>query len=136
MTQRSSAPRPKILIVEDDEQFQRLLRRFLEPEYDVATAGDGQEALKRIATDRPAVVLTDVVMPVMNGVELLRKIRGHPDTRELPVIVLLATASPEDVRVLRELAAFNILAKEEISRAALREKVAEQLRKDPAVGGR
>lgn len=112
---------PTVLIVEDNEEFLTLLQRFLEPRYRVLRAGDGEEGLRLALAEHPQVILTDVLMPRMDGIELLRRLRENPETSDLPVVVLLATASPEDLHAAERLRASTILPKETISRAALLE---------------
>ena len=69
--------------------------------YRVEEAGNGEEALARIAEERPDLVLLDLMLPVLSGIEVCRQIRRHPDTRELPVIMLTARTEDQDaVRAL------------------------------------
>lgn len=112
--------RPTVLIVEDDEGYRTLLARFLAPDCNVLTAGTGAEALRVIAAERPALVLTDILMPGMDGVALLAKLRADPATRSIPVIVLLATAFPDDLRTAKRLRADAMIAKEQTTRSLVR----------------
>lgn len=120
---------PSILVVDDDDLFRTLMQRFLTPHYAVVTAANGAEALKAVEKERPGLILTDVAMPEMNGVEFLQKLRAREDTRDIPVIVLLATGIPEDVRLARSLAAAEILPKEEISWNLLLETVQRHVKR-------
>ncbi|MCM2465250.1 hybrid sensor histidine kinase/response regulator [Methanoculleus oceani] len=85
-----------ILVVEDSRTQAELLRHMLETEgYDVALAADGIEAIRRIGTGRPDIVLTDVMMPGMDGYELCRRIKENfPD---IPVILVTNLYDPADV---------------------------------------
>src|SRR3972149_3659871 len=77
---------PKILVVDDTPQNVKLLADLLTVKgYTVVTAASGPEALKQLDTERPDLVLLDVVMPGMSGYEACRKIRGNPATQTLPV---------------------------------------------------
>ncbi len=77
----------KILIVDDNKEQRDILHQLLALEgYDVLTAADGTEALQQLRERRPALVITDVLMPGMDGFQLLRAIRGDDDFRDLPVI--------------------------------------------------
>ena len=80
---------PYILVVDDDADFREGLRLALEMKgYQVEEAANGKEALDRIEQKPPLLVLLDLQMPVMNGRELLQKLRGAPDTKEIPVVII------------------------------------------------
>lgn len=80
----------KILAVDDERHIVRLIQVNLERAgYEVVTAYDGREALKKIDEERPDMVVLDVMMPYMDGFETLKQIRANPLTRNLPVIVLV-----------------------------------------------
>ena len=80
---------PYILVVDDDTDFREGLRTALEMKgYQVDEAGNGKEALERIAARPPLLVLLDLQMPVMNGRELLQKLRGTPETKDIPVVII------------------------------------------------
>lgn len=80
-----------ILVVEDDEAMRELLRRALESHgYAVQEAGNGQEALQQMVQRRPAVILSDLMMPEMNGFELIEELRKHEEWRQIPVVVMTA----------------------------------------------
>jgi two-component system alkaline phosphatase synthesis response regulator PhoP/two-component system response regulator VicR len=88
----------KILAVDDERHIVRLVQVNLERQgYDVVTAFDGKEALEKIAAENPDLVVLDVMMPYMDGFEVLQTIRKNPETRELPVIMLTAKAQDADV---------------------------------------
>jgi CheY-like chemotaxis protein len=88
----------KLLIVEDIPDILTLLKATLEFKgYRVATARDGEEALEAIEKERPAVIVTDILMPKMDGFSLVHRLRIDPKTRDIPVIFLSATyVAPED----------------------------------------
>jgi CheY-like chemotaxis protein len=80
---------PYILVVDDDTDFREGLRTALEMKgYQVEEAGNGKEALDRIVARPPLLVLLDLQMPVMNGRELLQKLRGAPETKDIPVVII------------------------------------------------
>lgn len=88
----------KILAVDDERHIVRLIQVNLERAgYEVATAYDGREALKKIDEEKPDMVVLDVMMPYMDGLETLKQIRSNPATRDLPVIMLTAKAQDQDV---------------------------------------
>lgn len=78
----------KILIVEDDQLVATAYKkRFREAGYEVEWAPDGLEGIKLVGTIKPDVVLLDLLMPRLDGIEVLKYIRGHPDLKNLPVVV-------------------------------------------------
>lgn len=85
-----------ILAVDDIPVNQTLLKSQLRfSEYDVITASNGKEALQKISADHPDAVLLDIMMPGMDGFEVLEAIRQNPDTEELPVIMLTSLSEME-----------------------------------------
>jgi hypothetical protein len=91
-----------VLIVDDDADLRSLLRRMLEREgYAVAEAGNGRVALDRVRERVPGAILLDLMMPEMDGFELVAELRGHDAWRAIPIIVLTAKdLSAEDHRRL------------------------------------
>jgi two-component system, OmpR family, phosphate regulon response regulator PhoB len=88
---------PLVLIVEDEAPLVTMLRYNLEREgFAVDAAGDGEEALLRIAERRPDAVLLDWMLPLVSGLEVCRQIRRAPATRSLPVIMLTARGAEGD----------------------------------------
>ncbi len=88
----------KILAVDDEKAIVRLVQVNLEREgYEVVTAYDGREALEKVASERPDLVVLDVMMPYMDGFEVLQQLRKDPNTRDIPVIMLTAKAQDADV---------------------------------------
>ncbi len=102
--QESSAPRKpgekraRVLLVEDNADMRDYLKRLLISHYDVTTAPNGHEALDLISADPPDLVLSDVMMPVLDGLGMLEALRADPTRSTLPVILLSARAG-EDARV-------------------------------------
>ena len=86
-----------VLVVEDDPRSRRLLHDLLEYEgYRVALAGDGGEAVRLAKELAPSLVLMDIQLPVMDGIEALQHIRADAATRAIPVIAVTASAMPGD----------------------------------------
>jgi two-component system phosphate regulon response regulator PhoB len=91
------AVRPNVLIVEDEAALVTLLRYNLEQEgFAVSEATDGEEALLRIAEDKPDAVLLDWMLPIVSGIEVCRQLRRAPSTRSLPIIMLTARGEEGD----------------------------------------
>ncbi len=88
---------PRVLVVDDDAQNRDLLARRLERQgFEVATARDGLEGLRRLDADDPDLVMLDVMMPGMNGLEVLERIRHSRSISELPVILATGLAETAD----------------------------------------
>jgi CheY-like chemotaxis protein len=97
---------PLVLLADDDPMIRELVSRILEDAgYRVLTAEDGVEALELIQERRPAAVILDVMMPGLNGIETMRRVRGEPETAELPILLVTAHASSAELRQGRELGA-------------------------------
>ena len=89
--------KPRILAVDDDERNLALLTAKLEREgYELDTAGNGIEALRKVADFRPDLIIMDVMMPQMDGHEALRHLKSREETRYIPVIMLTGRAEIED----------------------------------------
>lgn len=87
----------KILVVDDDPHALRLVSYTFEAEgYDVITASSGAEALARLASERPDLVVLDVMMPDMSGLEVCQRIRSNPATAHLPILMLSARGQVAD----------------------------------------
>jgi len=87
-----------ILVVDDDPVIQKLLVVNFEMEgYVVVTALDGIEGLERVAERHPDLILLDVMMPRMNGIEVLQRLKGDAATAQIPVILLSAKAQSNDI---------------------------------------
>jgi two-component system phosphate regulon response regulator PhoB len=92
-----TAMKPLVLIVEDEAPLVTLLRYNLEREgFAVAEANDGEEALLRVAEDKPDAVLLDLMLPLVSGLEVCRQLRRMPNTRSLPIIMLTARGEESD----------------------------------------
>ena len=102
-----------ILVVEDVPNVLELLEVTLRFKgYPVATARNGQEALERISQERPALIITDILMPKMDGYALAHNVRKDPRTRQIPIIFLSATyVTPEDKKFALSLGAVRFLEK-------------------------
>ena len=116
----------KVLVVEDDQFLQKiLLLKFAAEGFEVSGAADGEEALKRILAEAPNIVLLDLILPKMNGFDVLTEIRTNPQTRQLPVVVLSNLGQEEDIRRARNLGALDFLVKSDVSIQEIVQRVKE-----------
>jgi len=89
---------PRVLVVDDEVNIVRLIQINLQRHgYEVETANNGAEALAKIRDSRPDLLVSDVMMPEMDGFELLANVRRDPSLADLPVIMLTAKAQDADV---------------------------------------
>jgi putative two-component system response regulator len=110
--QAGSALAPTILIVDDTPQNLTLLGELLKPHYRIRAANSGERALRAAGTDpRPDLILLDVMMPEMNGHEVLRRLRDNVETRNTPVIFITAMVATEDEEFGLELGAVDYITK-------------------------
>ena len=86
----------QILIVEDNDELRQLMVRIFSRYHKVTSAANGEEALKMIAEDEPDIIVSDVMMPVMDGLEMCRKLKNDINTSHIPLILLTARNTPED----------------------------------------
>jgi two-component system, cell cycle response regulator len=87
----------RVLVVDDDPLILEVLKTVLDlEEFDVVTAADGEAGLQRLRQQRPDVVVCDVMMPGIDGLEVCRRIKADPATADLPVVLLTARDRAED----------------------------------------
>jgi len=88
----------KILVVDDEPNIVQTLQDRLEMnEYQVVTAGNGREGLEKVEQEKPDVILLDVIMPIMDGHEMLEMLRKQPGGRDVSVIMLTARSQTQDI---------------------------------------
>jgi CheY-like chemotaxis protein len=119
-----TASAARVLVVEDD----RFLRRACEASLrqrglDVITAADGEEGLSLAQSEHPALVLLDLLMPKMSGLEVLRAMKADDKMREIPVLVLSNSSRQQDVDEIMRLGAIGYLVKADLSLQALGDRV-------------
>ncbi|MCA9637846.1 MAG: response regulator, partial [Myxococcales bacterium] len=88
--------RMRVLVVDDHPEILRLITRILGGEYEVITASDGEEGLRRVSEAAPDLVISDVMMPKLSGFEMVDILRRDPATERLPVLLLTARADGAD----------------------------------------
>jgi CheY-like chemotaxis protein len=108
-----SIPYGPLLVVEDVPNILELLEVTLHFKgYPVRTARNGEEALEQIAKEQPALIITDILMPKLDGFALVHKLRSNPKTSRIPIIILSATyVTPEDKDFGLSLGALRFLEK-------------------------
>lgn len=103
-------PKKKVLIVDDEIEFLELLRLRMEANnYDVITAMDGQEALDKVKNDKPDAVLLDILMPGMDGLGVLKKLRK--ENEKLPVFIITAFSNEERFKLANKFNASGFIVK-------------------------
>lgn len=88
--------KPHLLVVEDNDDLRDFLASILESEYEVTQAVNGREGLEKAHTLHPDFILTDVMMPEMDGLSMVREIKSSADTSHIPIVILSAKASMDD----------------------------------------
>jgi len=102
----------RVLLVEDHDVLRQLFARVLKSNgFTVCAASNGGEALDCLAGFEPDVVVTDLMMPVVDGYELIRRLRAMPTMKEVPIVAMTAAATSEAEREAREAGAANLIAK-------------------------
>jgi signal transduction histidine kinase/DNA-binding response OmpR family regulator/streptogramin lyase len=86
-----------ILVVEDSADLRDYIREALEPGYTVVEAGDGREGIQKAQEMIPDLIISDIMMPEVNGYELCRELKNHVNTSHIPIILLTAKASEENI---------------------------------------
>jgi signal transduction histidine kinase len=90
-----ASPRARILVVDDNADLRDYVRGLLSDDYDVHAATDGLDAIERMRARRPDLVLSDVMMPRLDGLGLVRAVRDDPAVRDVPIVLLSARAEGE-----------------------------------------
>ncbi len=104
----------KVLIIEDDPLMSRMYQKiFTFEKYEVEMAGDGEEGLAKAATVQPTIILCDVMMPKMNGLQVLEKLKADPGTKSIPVIMLTNLAGQQDAETAMAKGAVKYIIKSE-----------------------
>ncbi|MCW1929692.1 MAG: response regulator [Candidatus Kerfeldbacteria bacterium] len=102
----------KILLVEDDEMLHTMYtQKFTKEGYDVQSGYNGAEGVALAESEKPDVILLDIIMPKMDGFAALKKIKKNPATAQIPVILLTNLGQEEDIRKGKELGASDYFIK-------------------------
>lgn len=108
----SSSNQKKILIVEDEKDILQLVKLYLEKEgFRTVTAMTGTEGLTQVKTEKPDLVVLDLMLPELDGLEVCKRLRSNADTAVLPIIMLTAKAEESDTVIGLELGADDYVTK-------------------------
>lgn len=120
----------RILLVEDDRYLRRACETALrQPGFTVASAVDGAEALTAIEASPPDLVLLDLLMPKVTGLEVLRGLRARAETRGLPVLILSNSSREQDLEEIKELGVVGYYVKSDLSLRELGDRIDQLLAK-------
>ncbi len=104
----------KILIIEDDPLMTRLYQKVFKFEkYEVEVASNGIIGLEKAGTFKPTLILLDIMMPKMNGLQVLGKLKANPETKKIPVVVLTNLAGSQDAETAIAKGAVKYIIKSE-----------------------
>jgi two-component system phosphate regulon response regulator PhoB len=118
----------RILLIEDDRYLRRACEASLRQSgFMVVSTADGAEGLRAIGEQSPDLVLLDVLLPRMSGLEVLRRAKANPETRSIPVLIISNSSRPEDVGELMQLGAVDYLVKSNLSLAELTARIVRVL---------
>ncbi len=105
-------PEETILVVDDEEDILELVRHHLKREgYDTRCAETGEEALQAVRAERPDLIVLDLLLPGVDGLEVCRRLKGDPDTAGIPVVMLTAKGEESDIVAGLELGADDYVTK-------------------------
>jgi CheY-like chemotaxis protein len=120
----------KILLIEDEQLIIELLTKKLTEEgYDVSVAKDGEEGMSAMQEEKPDLILLDVVMPKMGGLEVMEEMQKDPDLKRIPVIVVSNSGQPVELDRAKQLGAKDWLIKTEFDPQEVIDKVINQIGK-------
>jgi len=119
----------KILIIEDDKFLRELIfRKLINEGYDVKEAVDGEDGLKIAEKEKPDLILLDLILPEMDGFEVLAKIKEKPALSQIPVIILSNLGQREDIEKGLSMGAVDYLIKAHFTPAEIVEKIRNVIR--------
>jgi CheY-like chemotaxis protein len=120
----------KILIIEDEEILLNLLAKTMKKEgYEIETAVEGEDGLQKIKSIKPDLVLLDIIMPKMDGFEVLEKKKEDLEIKDIPVIIISNSGQPVELNKARQLGVSDWLIKTEFDPQEVVDKVKKVLKK-------
>ena len=119
----------KILLIEDDMFLSKIMEERLQDEgWEINLAGNGEEGLQKAKTFAPNLILLDMILPKMNGFEVLEELKKEKSTKDIPVIVVSNLGQDEDMKNAKKKGAVDYLVKSNFSMKAIIEKVGKYLK--------
>ena len=114
----------KILVIEDDKFLRELIsQKLLQEGYDVAEVVDGEKGLQALEKEKPDLVLLDLILPGIDGFEVLAKMKGAPETANIPVVILSNLGQKDDIEKGLKMGAVDYLIKAHFTPAEIIEKI-------------
>jgi DNA-binding response OmpR family regulator len=102
----------KILVIEDYPETAKMVESiFKMKDFDVVLAYDGKSGLQKAAAEKPDIILLDVMMPEMNGIEVCQQLKSNPETAKIPVIIISVKTSGEDIEAGKKAGADDYIVK-------------------------
>ena len=119
----------KILIIEDDKFLRELIaQKLLKEDYDIAEAVDGEKGIKAVKEEKPDLVLLDLILPGIDGFEVLAQMKKDPILAEIPVIILSNLGQKDDIERGLKMGAVDYLIKAHFTPGEIIEKIKAVLR--------
>jgi len=118
----------KILIIEDDKFLREIITQRVGAEgYDVIAATDGEEGVRMAKEEKPNLIVLDLILPVIDGFEVLRQIKATEDIKHIPVIILSNLGQKEDIDKGMKLGAYDYMIKAHFTPSEIVKKIQEVL---------
>ena len=112
MTAKAEKDTKRILVVDDEEDIVKLVKMYLEyHHYEVITANDGQEGLEKVKTEKPDLIVLDLMLPKMNGYKVCGLLKKDTRYAKIPVVMFTAKAQEKDVKLAEEVGANAYITK-------------------------
>lgn len=119
----------KILVVEDDKFLRELIaQKIMKEGYDVIEAVDGEKGAESIKKEKPDLVLLDLILPGIDGFEVLAKMKSDPATNQIPVIILSNLGQKDDIEKGLEMGANDYLIKAHFTPGEIMEKISSVMK--------
>ncbi len=118
----------RVLVVEDETPLSTALeQKFVKEGYEVEVARNGQEGLEAVKRQKPDIILLDVIMPIMDGMSMLRNLRSNNETREIPVVILSNLGDSKDILQAMQQETFDYLIKSDVTLDTILERVKSKI---------
>jgi len=121
--ENSTVP-PHILVAEDDKLYAKVYQNKLTKEgYQVTVVNNGNDAIKKASEIKPSLILLDLIMPEMDGFEVLKRMKSNPETKSIHVLVMSNLGQDTDIAKAKDLGAEDYFVKSNVSITELMEKI-------------